>query len=155
MARHLRVPRLQELLCRFLREQMYPGVDEPDEEVPLEVCPWLPPSTRIALHYSATATFFAPSELCGPQGMHSEVIHCTPHWQKSLPRYDTVLVQISEASGLAGMAVGCVRTFLSFVYGYTLYECAPLEWFELVNDHPDTVTGMWRVKPHLIRGQPH
>lgn len=154
LARYLRVPKLHELIRRFLREQLYSDFDEEDEVVPLAACPWIRPSTQVVLHNSATATFFAPSELCGSSGMHSEVIRCTSRWRKGVPRYDTVLVQLSEDKGMEGMAIGRVRSFLSFTYGITLFECALLEWFEVVGDHPDPVTGMWVVEPEYSDNQP-
>ncbi|KAI0674841.1 hypothetical protein C8Q78DRAFT_1066759 [Trametes maxima] len=142
LGQKLGIPKLHAMIRRFLRDQLYPGFDEPDEVVPLNACPWILPSTRASCHVSATATFFAPSELGGPNGMHSEIIRCTPKWRKQHPRYDTVLVQLSEDLGFQGMGVGRVRAFISFTYGITLYECALLEWFEVVGDHPDPVMEM-------------
>ncbi|KAI0643083.1 hypothetical protein C8Q79DRAFT_1002821 [Trametes meyenii] len=149
LGKKLGIPKLHALIRRFLRDQLFPGFDEPDEVVPLNACPWILPSTRVACHASATATFFAPSELCDRNGMHSEIIRCTPKWRKQQSRYDTVLVQLSEDPGLQGMGVGRVRAFLAFAYGITLYECAVLEWFEFVGDHPDPVTGMWIVRQEM------
>ncbi|OJT04296.1 hypothetical protein TRAPUB_4994, partial [Trametes pubescens] len=60
LARRLRVPSLNELLRRFLHEQLYPDFDEPDDHVPLAACPWISPSTSIKVYNSATAIFFAP-----------------------------------------------------------------------------------------------
>ncbi|KAI0666178.1 hypothetical protein C8Q78DRAFT_1072649 [Trametes maxima] len=140
LGRRLRIPKLHALIRWFLHNQLYPGFNEPDEILP---------STRVLCYVSATATFFAPSELGGPHGMHSEIIWCTPKWRKQHSHYDTVLVQLSEDSGFRGMSVGRVRTFISFSYGITLYECALLEWFEAVGDHPDPVTGMWIVRQEM------
>ncbi|TFK84482.1 hypothetical protein K466DRAFT_496496 [Polyporus arcularius HHB13444] len=147
MARHLRVPALHDLLRRFLRQQLYPDFDEPDAVVNLDDCPDLSPRTKLALHATARATYYAPSELCGRFGMHSEMIRCSPRWFKQNPRYDTVFVRLSDAPGMQGMVVGRVRAFLSFPYRITMYECALVEWFELVGDRPDPVTGLWMVKP--------
>lgn len=154
IARILGVANLHELIRRFLRVQLYADFDEPDEVVPLNVCPWLRSRTQVAVHYGATATFFAPSELCDPSGMHSESIRCTPRWRKGTSRYDTVFVQLSEDKGMAGMSAARVRAFLSFAYGITLFECALVEWFETVDDHPDPVTGMWVVRPELLNRRP-
>lgn len=63
----------------FLREQLFPGFDEPDEGVNLDICPWISPFTQVSIYYSATAIFYAPSELSGPFGMHSEIIRCSPN----------------------------------------------------------------------------
>ncbi|KAI0351106.1 hypothetical protein OH77DRAFT_1568391 [Trametes cingulata] len=154
IAQALRVPNLHKLMRRFLREQLFPELDEPGEVIPLDICPWIPRSTRVSIHSSATAVFFAPSELCGPGGMHSEIIRCTSRWRNEGVRRDTVFVQLSDDPGMDGMAVGRVRAFLSFVYGVARYECAVLEWFERVSDEPDPVTGMWVVKPEVQRGHP-
>ncbi|KAI0669707.1 hypothetical protein C8Q78DRAFT_977285 [Trametes maxima] len=154
ISRKLRVPSLHEMMRRFLREQLFPNFDEPDDAVPLAVCPWLARSTRVSLHTSARAVFFAPSELCGPGGMHSELIRCTSRWRMDGPRHDTVFVQLSDDPGMLGMAVGRVCAFLSFSYGIVHYECALLEWFEREGDHPDPVTGLWIVKPELHGGHP-
>ncbi|EIW51114.1 uncharacterized protein TRAVEDRAFT_137916, partial [Trametes versicolor FP-101664 SS1] len=153
IAQYLGMPALHELLRRFLREQLFPDFDEPDVVIPLAVCPWLAHSTRVTVHGSAKAVFFAPSELCGAGGMHSEMIRCTPSWRQDGPRRDTVLVQLSDDPGMYGMAIGRVRAFLSFVYGIVRYECALLEWFEQVGDGPDPVTGMWVVKPEVLHGR--
>ncbi|KAL1937711.1 hypothetical protein VTO73DRAFT_12864 [Trametes versicolor] len=111
----LGAPDLHEMLRRFLREQHFPDLDEPGDVVPLDLCPRFPMSTRLAMHYSATATFFAPSELCGPGGMHSELIRCNPSWRNEAPRCDTVLVQLSEDDGFEGMVVGRILSSLEQV----------------------------------------
>ncbi|KAJ2973322.1 hypothetical protein NUW54_g12086 [Trametes sanguinea] len=153
VAEALDTPGLRDLLRRFLRDQLYPDFDEPGEVVPLADCPWVPLSTRVAVHHSATAIFYAPSELCGPGGMHSEIIRSTPSWRDEGARHDTVLVQLSGDPGMQGMGVARVRTFLSFSYGITRYECTLVSWFELVGDGPDPLTGMWIVRPELDHGQ--
>ncbi|KAI9060958.1 hypothetical protein FKP32DRAFT_1613349 [Trametes sanguinea] len=153
VAETLGVPELRNLLRRFLRDQLYPDFDEPGEVVPLADCPWVPLSTRVAIHHSATAIFYAPSELCGPGGMHSEIIRSTPSWRDEGARHDTVLVQLGGDPGMRGMAVGRVRVFLSFSYGITRYECALLSWFEQVGHGPDPLMGMWIVEPELEDGQ--
>ncbi|KAI0745331.1 hypothetical protein C8Q76DRAFT_764613 [Earliella scabrosa] len=147
--KRLHSPKLHELLRRFLREELYPGFDEPDQLVPLGDCPELAPHTLVAVHHSATAVFHAPSEDCGPGGMHSEIVRCSPRWFKQEPRYDTVLVQIGDGDQMSSLTVARVRSFLSFPHHITMYECALVEWFEFVDQHPDPVTGMWMVKPEM------
>ena len=46
----------------------------------------------ITLYPSAVATYFAPSDLSGIGGMHSERIRATSNWRNEGPRYDTVFV---------------------------------------------------------------
>ena len=145
----LHTPTLLELLRRYLREELFPGFDEPEDVVPLDVCPSLSPRTPLAVYRSARAVFYAPSELCGPEGMHSEMIRCAPAWFKQGPRYDTVLVRLSEGDSMGCMTVARVRAFLAFPYRITMRECALVEWFEIVGDCPDPVMNMWIVKPEL------
>ncbi|KAH9900044.1 hypothetical protein C8Q73DRAFT_743854 [Cubamyces lactineus] len=149
IAQDLQVAGLHAMIRHFLREQLYPGIDNPNEVAPLDICPWVPYSLHVSVHRIATATFFAPSELCGPGGMHSEAIRCTPQWRQEGPRYDTVFVQLSDDPGMYGMGIARVRAFLSFTYNFVLYQCALVEWFELVGDEPDPVTGMWIVEPDI------
>ncbi|KAI0323375.1 hypothetical protein GY45DRAFT_1264667 [Cubamyces sp. BRFM 1775] len=153
IAQDLQLPGLHALIRRFLREQLYPGVDDPDEVVPLDICPWVPHSLHVGVHRVAKATFFAPSEFCGSGGMHSEAIRCTPQWRQEGPRYDTVFVQLSDDPGMHGMGVARVRGFLSFTYDFVLYQCALVEWFEIVGDEPDPVMGMWVVEPDIQNGE--
>ncbi|EIW62427.1 uncharacterized protein TRAVEDRAFT_89569, partial [Trametes versicolor FP-101664 SS1] len=107
------------------------------------------------VHHSATATFYAPSELAGLGGMHRETIRSTPRWFGQRPQFDTVLIQTdTNAPGMLGMTVARVRAFLSFTYGHIRYQCALVEWFDLVGEEPDPLTGMWMVKPEMAQGRP-
>ncbi|KAI1781964.1 hypothetical protein LXA43DRAFT_907186 [Ganoderma leucocontextum] len=146
-------PTLQTCLRRFLHDQLHPEDDLADD-IPLAECPPFLLDHKLSVFHSATATFYAPSELAGPGGMHSEFIRCSPQWFGSHPRYDTVLVQTDEdAVGMLGMTVARVRLFIFFVYSYVRYNCAYVDWFELESDEPDPVTGMWVVKPEMLDGQ--
>ena len=148
LAEDLHVPALHDLLRCFLQAQIYPDVDEPGVDVPLEHCPWISQAAQIAIHHSARATFYSSSELDLPGRMHSEMIWCSPHWYGLAPCRDTVLVQIGpEDDILHGMAVGRVRALLSSSHGLVHYDCALLEWFNVVAPHPDAVTGMWVLEP--------
>ena len=99
---------------------------------------------RIGLYSSASATFYAPSELAGPRGMHREIIRSTSAWYGQFPRYDTVFVVTdSEAWGMMRYRVARVRQFLSFIHYDINYPCALVEWFVTDADGPDTTTGMW------------
>ncbi|KAI0349013.1 hypothetical protein OH77DRAFT_1499682 [Trametes cingulata] len=149
LAVKLRQPSLTAKLRQFLHDQLYPELDLA-VDIPLNDCPVLLPRTRVMLFHSATATFYAPSKLAGVGGMHQEIIRCTPSWYGQHSCFDTVLVQTdTDAPGMLGMTVARVRAFLLFSYGYIRYQCALVEWFELVGDEPDAVTGMWMVKPEL------
>ncbi len=131
---------------------MYPEL-EPAADVPLDVCPEISPRTRISLYRSARAIFYAPSEAAGVSGMHQEYIRCVPSWYCGPARYDTVFVQINpDEPGMLGMTVARVRALFSFVYDTHRHECALVDWFEVEGDEPDTVTGMWVVKPEMQGG---
>lgn len=115
-------------------------------DVRVEDCPTI--DGKVAIFRSARATWYAPSELAGPTGMHSEVIRSTPSWFRRYERRDTVLIQDgSEDEGMRGMAVGRVLLFMSVTHDDEEYPCALVEWMEPVGDGPDSVTGMWIVKP--------
>ncbi|KAH9891963.1 hypothetical protein C8Q73DRAFT_621665, partial [Cubamyces lactineus] len=100
------------------------------------------------VYHNASATFYVPSEQAGPNGMHHEIIRCTPAWFGSAGRYDIVLVSTGEEGvGMDGMTVACVRAFVSFVHDGALHHCAFVEWFVLDGDAPDEVMGMWVIQP--------
>ncbi|OJT09332.1 hypothetical protein TRAPUB_14211, partial [Trametes pubescens] len=88
LSEKLEQPGLLELIQHFLYMSIYP--DDPDD-IFIDDLPELPLRLKMGLHLSASATFLAPSELCGPGGMHREMIRCNPTWFKEIPRYDTVL----------------------------------------------------------------
>lgn len=147
------LPQLHEHLRRFVHDQCYPELELGDD-LPLAACPDLPLNTSISVFHSATATFYAPSELAGPGGMHREFIRCSPRWYGLRPRYDTVLIRTdNDAFGMLGMAVSRVRVFISFIHNYIRYNAAVVEWFELDGDVPDPVTGMWVVRPEHEHGK--
>lgn len=147
------IPGLHDLMRRFLHDQLYPE-SEPGEDIPIEDCPELALDKSVSVFHAATATFYAPSELAGPGGMHREFVRCSPSWYGGRPRYDTVLVKTDEdAPGMLGMTVGRVRMFFSFTFRYVRYQCALVEWFELIGELPDPVTGMWMVKPEVSGGR--
>ncbi len=55
--------------------------------------------------------------------------------------------------GMRGLYIVRVILLFSFKYGGrhdgTVYPCALVEWFSVVGDEPDPVTGMWIVEPDL------
>lgn len=148
----LQEPRLPNLLRRFLVDQLYG--DDPDivlDNIPPNDLPQI--RGNIALHYSAAATYYAPSEDCGTGGMHRELIRSNPAWYGEFPRYDTVLVQNDEPDAPMGeMLVGRVKAFLAFSHETIRYPCALVEWFIPQGNAPDPLTGMWIVKPELRGG---
>ena len=150
LANTLYIPRLVEYIRRFLFDQLNPDAPVAGDIVDLDGCPYISPYSRISIYRHATATFYAPSELAGPNGMHREIIRSNPRWFGGKPRYDTILIDTdSDAPGLDGMTVARVLAFVSFTYADVKYDCAVVEWFETDGDGPDIATGMWIVQPEL------
>lgn len=145
-------PKLEEYIRRFLFDQENENTDICGDDILLTDCPQL--CSNVALYRVATATFYAPSELSGTGGLHQELIRSTPSWRNQYSRYDTVLVNINPGlAGMKGMLVGRVKAFLSFTHNDIISRGALVEWFENVGDEPDTVTGMWVVRPEVVDGQ--
>lgn len=149
---------LPDLIRRLLYDQLNPvPAEDTDseaeaEDVDIDDCPQF--HGNVTIYYSARAFYYAPSKLCGPGGMHSEMIRSHPNWYGTGERRDTVLVQDGPDDGImGGMLIGRVLTFLSFSHNGITYPCALVEWFFPVGDTPDPVTGMWVVEPKLVDGE--
>ena len=109
---------------------------------------------RVYVHYSALATFFAPSDLCGVGGMHKERIRSTPSWYDH-PRHDTVFVVLDDSlPGMDGMVIARVRLLFSFNYKNVDHSCALVNWLVREGDKPDPDTGMWVVSLEKENGVP-
>lgn len=104
-------------------------------------------SESIYVHHSATARFYAPSDVCGAGGMQRETIRSNPNW-RGLARYDTVFVEESDEPGFAGLQVAQVLLFIEFEdpYSKKSHSCALVRWFDKVADAPNPTTGMWKVQ---------
>jgi hypothetical protein len=121
------------------------------EDFELDECPQI--QGQIKIYTSASAVFYAPSELSGPGGMHREIIRSTPSWYGTYERRDTVLLQDNpDEDGMRGMVVGRVLRFMSIAHDAVDYPCALVEWFDRVGQHPDPLTGLWRVRPIKTNG---
>ncbi|KIM64440.1 hypothetical protein SCLCIDRAFT_23455 [Scleroderma citrinum Foug A] len=127
LARHIEVPNLPLLVHRFLESQL-------SNDTGLDIA--LPPDllvSPVSVFHSAIATFYAPSDLSGLGGMHTECIRSTPCWRKAQARYDTVfLEQDPDIPGMGGLHVG--------------------RWFSTISDGPDEDIGMWIVQPDFNAG---
>ena len=145
LAGHIEVPDLPLLVRHFLEFQLSNNASL-DTTLP----PDLSPDSPISVVHSAIATFYAPSDLSGLGGMHSECIRSTPRWHKGQAHYDTVfLEQDPNILGMWGLHVG--RVFLVFLCSYnsTKYPCALIQWFLTISEGPDEDTGMWIVQLDL------
>ena len=70
---------------------------------------------KIHIFKSATATFYAPSDISGIAGMRHEYIRATSSWRNGPARYDCVLVNAKpDVDGARGFEVGPSFPFLLF-----------------------------------------
>ena len=146
LSKELQQPKLHAMIRRFLFDQVYADEQMSSADVPINLCPIF--DGRVAVYHSATATFYAPSELAGSGGMHREIIHSTPSWYHEYERRDTILIQNGlDKDVMGGMLVGWVIRFLSIVHDNLQYLFAYVEWFEPFADACDPLTGLWVVRP--------
>ncbi|KAI0027635.1 hypothetical protein K488DRAFT_60806 [Vararia minispora EC-137] len=132
---------------RFLYHQLNLGQDsEPDNAN----CPEI--TGRVHVFHSATATFYAPSDESGQQGMRCEIIRSTPFWHGGPARRNCVfIVEDEDLPGMKGMTIAQVRLFLRFQFKGTVYPCVLIDRFVRVGRASDLSTGLWRVKPEKTR----
>lgn len=148
VAAYLQIPRLPELLRRFLHEQLYPDVDS--TTIPIQELPFI--LSRVYLYPSATATFFAPSDYSGVRGMRRERIRAVGAWHGGTGRQDCAfLTKDNSLPGFRGLYVVRVHAFMSFKWRHTTYPCALVSWFLPIGDAPCPDTGLWRVRPEYER----
>ena len=101
---------------------------------------------KIAVYPSAVATFHAPSDISGVNGMRHERIHAVKSWRKGPPRYDTVFVNMNSEKGMHGLHIARARLLFSFTHNKVRYPCALVDWFSRVGDSPNENTEMWIVE---------
>ena len=144
---HFGYDELVPCICCFLYDQLYPNAEVPSNQVELNLCPQF--GSNLKVYNSATATYYTSGDQSGVGGMHHDIIHCTLSWQGGPARKDTVFVKNggAEGEGLRGLLVARVCLLFLFPYKLKKYQCALVEWFLLVADEPDDVTGMWIVAP--------
>lgn len=151
LALYINQPGFPAALQQFIYAQRHPDYEDfpPQSELP-EV------SSKISVYHSATASFYAPSDLCGARGMYHERIRANPSW-KGKRRFDTVFVTVSDNDQfIHGMLVARVLLFFSF-HDPKLCEdipCALVNWFIPAAEEPDPSTGMWVLKPEVLGGKP-
>lgn len=155
LAAHLNIPSLPEMISEFLYEQ-----ENQDQDAPAFTN--LPPNQRpqcqgkIIAYPSAVATFYAPSDISGINGMCRERIRSVDSWLNGPERRDCVFVEhTTDAPGFQGMFVAQVHAFLKVKYGGQKYPCAVVSWFSTVGNSPCPQTGMWMVERDLdANGRP-
>jgi hypothetical protein len=153
LADQIHQPNLQNLIRRFLYDQLHEGNDPSSSDVDISMCPQF--YGRISVFYSATATYYAPCDLSGIGGMRREWIRATPSWQKSTPRYDCVLVNTdSNLSRMQGLDVVRILLFFSLEFQQKEYPCALVQWYTKIGGEPNSITGMWVVEREMKDGEP-
>ncbi|KAI6096441.1 hypothetical protein EDD17DRAFT_1764745 [Pisolithus thermaeus] len=152
LAVEIGVPNLGSLLSQFLFYQQHPNDRREPAEIPLTDCPRFEGS--ISVFNSASARFYAPSDLSGLGGMRTEFIRSAPLWRNEAPRYDCVFVGTNSTdpseTGMQAYEVARVFSFFSFKYKGVRYPCAVIRWFDKIGDGPDEDTGMWMVRPSFL-----
>lgn len=161
LANELGQPDFVTLIRQFLHGQLHPDSETESlisADGALNTLPGFRDSEKISIYNSASATFYAPSDLSGIGGMRREHIRVAQSWRKGPPRYDCVFVVTDEtAEGMRSLDVARVRLLFSFTYAGTFYPCALVHWFSRVGDDPDEDTGLWMVEPDCdtVDGSPH
>ncbi|TFK72006.1 hypothetical protein BDN72DRAFT_855779 [Pluteus cervinus] len=146
LATHIHQARFPEAARRFLWSQLNPDSPIHPAQVPIQDLPYI--VSRVFVHHSAVARFYAPSDLCGAGGMKQERIRSNPSWRGGDARWDTVFVETDSAqSGMRGFTIGRILLFFSFKYQGINYPCALVHWLVCHGDEPDPETGMWVVYP--------
>ena len=149
VAAQLGLPGLQDMIQRFLYDQLNPDAEISGDRTNIHICPTF--HRKVWVFHSATATFCAPSDHSGVGGMRREIIRATPSWQGGHPCYDCIYVAKGgiDAEGFHSLMVRRVRLFFSCVHEGHCYSCALVDWFVPIAEEPDELTGMWIVVPEV------
>jgi hypothetical protein len=84
---------------------------------------------KIQVHHLALATYFAPSDCSGTQGMCQERICSLPSWYEK-PRCNTIFVVLDDKlPGMEGMVIAHILLYFSFDYKQVHYSCAYVNWY--------------------------
>ncbi len=148
LAQRLSLPRLPELVQRFLYEQLSINPQVAPEDVDLDQCPKY--HGKITVYPSAISTYYAPSDLSGIGGLYRERIRAMTSCRKGPSCYDCVFCEAEEdGEGFQVLHVAHVRLFFSLRHHGIYYPCALVTWFSPVGDIPCPDTGMWVVRPDI------
>ncbi|KAI6130725.1 hypothetical protein EDD16DRAFT_1689620 [Pisolithus croceorrhizus] len=124
LATEIDMPNLPALLRNFLLYQQNPNDPCEASEIPITDCPHFKGS--ISVFNSASAQFYAPSNLSGPSGVDPS--------ETRMQAYD----------------ITCIFAFFAFRYKGIHYPCTVIHWFDNIGDGPDEDTGMWMVCPSFL-----
>ena len=146
LGEELCIPDITTLLARFLFEEQHKDdnasdfLDNPEDHY----------DGTIKVVNSASALFYAPSDVSGIHGMRQEFIRSTPLWRNEAPHYDCAFVSTGPETGpMNGLEVVRVLTFFSIHDKGSYYPCAAVHWFGHAGNRPDEYTGMWLVRPQF------
>lgn len=154
LGEELHIPDLASVLSRFLFEQQQQRAGDASLETPDSEDNYPQYTGQIKVFSSASALFYAPSDVSGIHGMHREIIRSTPNWRNEGPRHDCVFVNANpETEPMNGLEVARVLAWFSFHFQGTYYPCAIVNWFDRDGDQPDKDTGMWLVRPQVNQQQ--
>ena len=92
------------LLCNQLNPDAPNG-----DMVSLNECPAI--TEKVYLFNSAHAVYYAPSDLCGTGGMHSEHIWAVKSWYHGALQYDCVYIGKSNDPDFIGLHVAHIFVF--------------------------------------------
>ena len=145
LAEFVNLPDFPAALHKFIYQQHHPSRSELPQVIDESF------NGPVRVFHSATAVFYAPSDLCGSGGMCREVIRANPD-HGGTPRFDTVLVSVGgRDEGMQGLLVARIQLLFSY---FDLYQgknipCALVSWFVHPNNTPtrDPDTHMWVVTP--------
>ncbi|KAJ7232354.1 hypothetical protein C8J57DRAFT_1578978 [Mycena rebaudengoi] len=135
----LHLPSLPNLICCFLQAQIFPDLEAPPDDIPIDDC----------------LSFYAPSDQSGLGGMFRERIRAVRSWRGGAPRYDCLFVeQDPDQPGFRGLLAARVLLFMSFKHNGIEFPCVLVTWFSAIGDEPCPDIGMWMVEPDVDhRGQ--
>ena len=154
LAVHINQPQLPALTRCFLFDHLNKKSGITSDEVDLEDCPKI--EGKISVFHSAIASFYAPTDECGLHGIRRERIRSCPLWRGKAPRRDCAfIVEDEDKPGMRGMNIARIQLFFSFSHNDKQYPCALVKWFTRIGRSPDRDTGMWKVRPEMIRQGQH
>lgn len=149
LAANLELPNFPMMIQQFLHDQHHDHAD------PLEFDPGTAPAFmgRVSTFSSASASFYAPSDLSGTGGMRREYIRATPTWRGGPARNDCIFVNMDsdhhDDGMMDGLTIARVLCFFSFRNRTSYFRCAVVHWFSYILDGRDPDTGMYIVAPSM------